>query len=64
MSLFTFFLNDLSIGMSGGELKSPTISVGGSVSDLICHSSFINLGALVVGILMLRVAMSSWWISL
>ena len=49
ISLFSFCLDDLSIGESS-VLKSPTISVRGSLFDLSTNSvSFMNVGALGFG---------------
>ena len=62
MSLFSFIVNDLSIGKSG-VLKSPTIIVEGSMCILsFSKVSFVNVNALVFGAEMLRIETSSWWI--
>lgn len=45
ISLFSFCMNNLTMDESG-ILKSPIISVGGSICDLSCNGvSFSELGA-------------------
>ena len=62
ISLFSFCLNDLSIGESW-MLMTPTVNVWGSMCDLIFSNvSFTNLVALAFGAEMFRIEMSSSWI--
>ena len=50
ISLFSFHLDDLSIGETG-LLKFPTIIVWGSMCDLsFSNVSFINVGILTFGV--------------
>ena len=59
-AMLSFCLDDLSI-CKGQVRKSSRVCE--SVCDL-CYSSvsFKNFGALVFGVYMLRIKMSSWWI--
>ena len=60
ISMFRFYLVDLSIGESW-VLKSPTINVWGLMCDLSFSSpSFTNVGALAFGSSLSRIETSSW----